>query len=178
MSIPLSELVKVIHGTGDFSSKLISLVDRKPGALLTKIEGSVSTSKRAYSSVQVSEEKDIELNSDLLYTNHSCDPSVVFDMKRMEVRVMETRPLKNGDDLTFFYPSTEWEMQQPFDCDCGSGSCLRTVKGARFVDESVLSRYWLNDHIARLLAKRKETEMDDGSFGLAAVDPVRKPLNN
>lgn len=40
-------------------------------------------------------------------------------MQRWEVRVSEDgEGLKEGDELTFFYPSTEWSMAQPFDCLC------------------------------------------------------------
>ena len=109
---PLSELVQVQHGDGEFSSKLVSLVALSPGAILTKIESAVPTSQRAYSSVQVSENEDIELNCDLVYCNHSCDPSVIFDMAKFEVRVVPNKSLGKGDDLTFFYPSSEWDMQQ------------------------------------------------------------------
>lgn len=160
MSIPLSQLVKVVHGNGDFSSKLVSLVDRKPGSILTKIEGSTLTSQRTYSSVQACEKHDIELNSDLVYTNHSCDPNVVFDMENLEVRIVETRSLKCGEDVTFFYPSTEWDMQQPFDCQCESKRCLGIVRGAKYLDEAKLKEYWLNPYIERLLAKRVQIDVD------------------
>jgi len=35
--------------------------------------------------------------------------------------------LKKGDDITFFYPSTEWDMAQGFDCNCGAKVCLTAV---------------------------------------------------
>lgn len=154
MSKELSSLVQVEYGNGEFSSKLVSLVDREPGTLLAKIEGTVPTGTRAYTSVQISENKDIELNSDLVYSNHSCDPSVIFDMTKFEVRVGSKRPLRKGDDVTFFYPSSEWDMQQPFECSCGSEKCLGVVRGAKYLDDTVLKDYWLNQHIERLLKKR------------------------
>lgn len=154
MPMPLENLVKVVHGTGDYSSKLVSLVDCQPGAVLTPIEGAKPTTQRAYTSVQVSEDADIELHSDLVYCNHSCDPSVVFDMEKFQVRAL--RPLKHGDDVTFFYPSTEWDMTQPFRCDCGSAKCLGNVQGAKYLDETTLNSYWLNQHIVRLLKMRNK----------------------
>lgn len=173
MSTPLSQLVKVVHGNGDFSSKLVSLVDREPGAILTKIEGSTLTSQRTYSSVQFSENGDIELNSDMVYTNHSCVPNVVFDMENLEVRVVENRNVKEGDDLTFFYPSTEWDMQQPFDCHCDSDRCLGTIKGAKYMEEAKLREYWLNPHVERLLAKRGSADVN----GEAGDESVTKDAN-
>ena len=168
---PLSTVVKVEHGQGEYSSRLVSLVDRDPGALVTKIEGYTSVANRAYTSVQTSENQDIELNSDLVYCNQyvrptslaqyvcslrtsSCNPTVIFDMAKYEVRVVSNRPLKKGDDMTFFYPSTEWNMQQPFDCNCGSKECLGSVQGAKYLDNATLKKQWLNPHIERLVEKR------------------------
>ncbi|KAK3714266.1 hypothetical protein LTR37_007852 [Vermiconidia calcicola] len=172
MSTPqLSKLVKVIHSnTGDFSSKLISLVDREPGSLLTPIAGSVRTDSRAYTSVQISESADIELNSDLVFANHSCSPSVIFDMENFEVRVVAHRALRAGEEVTFFYPSTEWEMQQPFECRCGSQKCLGLVRGAKFMDDDVLRRWWLNGHVERLLAARRKGGMESNGVPSTGVE--------
>lgn len=30
------------------------------------------------------------------------------------------RDIQPGDELSFFYPSTEWEMAQGFECKCGA----------------------------------------------------------
>ena len=74
------------------------------------------------------------------------------------VRVVPDKPLKKGDDMTFFYPSSEWNMQQPFECNCGSDKCLRTVRGAKYLDEGTLKQHWLNPHIERMLEKRGGVE--------------------
>lgn len=39
----------------------------------------------------------LELNSNLVFINHSCAPSLEWDMERMEVRVSRNRDLKKGD---------------------------------------------------------------------------------
>ena len=178
MSPPLSDLAQVVHGNGDFSSKLISLVDRNPGEVLAKIEGTISASQRAYTSVQVSEDADIELNSDLVFCNHSCSPSVLFDMANVEVRVAGDKPLKKGEDVTFFYPSTEWDMEQPFQCGCGSQKCIGVVQGAKYLDESVLKQYWLNSHIDHLLSKRKASDASGHLPKQTIVDDAARKLKN
>lgn len=40
--------------------------------------------------------------------------------------------------LTFAYFSTEWDMDQPFSCQCGTERCIKTIKGAKDIDQSVL----------------------------------------
>ena len=81
--------------------------------------------------------------NDLFYpVNHSCDPNVAFDLSSEDTSQWHVRALtsiKVGDPcesrdtptlsvltsaetvtVTFFYPSTQWTMAQPFDCLCGS----------------------------------------------------------
>jgi len=144
-------LIEVKRGTGSFSSYGVSLVDLEAGALFAKIDTATPTPKPAYSSVQTGKDSHIELNSDLLYCNHSCDPNIVFDMSRMEVRVVDGKPLKKGESLTFFYPSTEWDMAQSFECACGSKNCLGMIDGAKNMKRADLEKYWLNPHIEDML---------------------------
>ncbi|AQT74963.1 MULTISPECIES: SET domain-containing protein-lysine N-methyltransferase [Streptomyces] len=86
------------------------------------------------------------------HLNHSCDPNTRVDTVRLQVVAL--RPIAAGEELTFFYPSTEWEMVGPFACLCGADRCIGTVSGARDLPPAVLERYALNPHIADLLAGR------------------------
>ena len=81
---------------------------------------------------------------------------MVFDMQAWEVRVNPDLEggLKEGDELTFFYPSTEWSMAQPFECLCKTSECKRTIKGAKDMRLSDLDDYWLSEHIKELLHER------------------------
>ncbi|KAJ9641381.1 hypothetical protein H2199_005351 [Coniosporium tulheliwenetii] len=118
----------------------------------------VERSPKAFGSRAISltsRDTHIELNSDLVFCNHSCDPSVEFDMERFEVRVVKDRALKAGEAVTFFYPSSEWEMAQPFECECGSGRCRGTISGAKDMRDGDLEGYWLNGHIVGLLEERR-----------------------
>ncbi|KAI1814801.1 hypothetical protein GGS20DRAFT_384832 [Poronia punctata] len=164
----LDRLMVVRKGTGDFSSWAESLVDLPAGALFARITGVTPKygnnsdlesreKERTYSSLQVSRNLSIELNSDLLYMNHSCEPSLEIDTARMEVRVAAGRGLRKGDALTFFYPSTEAAMAQPFDCRCGSKKCLGRVRGASELPKEGLEGYYLNDYIRELLAEKNGT---------------------
>ena len=152
----ISSLLHVSRSEVDFGSSATSKISLPPDALFARITSATCSPRRSYSSVQASRDADIELNSDLVFINHSCDPSLEFDMTRFEVRVVQHRPLHKGDRLSFFYPSTEWDMAQPFDCGCGESEvvCLKRITGAKTVDEKILRRYWLNQHIEELLAER------------------------
>lgn len=152
-----ASLLQVSRGEIPFSSSATSKVFLPAGALFARITTATYTPHQTYSSVQVGPEVHVELKSDLLFIDHSCQPSLEFDMARFEVRVVKDRPLCEGDKLSFFYPSTEWKMAQPFDCRCDAPKevCLKRIEGAEGLDDTVLSRYWLNEHINELLAVRR-----------------------
>jgi hypothetical protein len=147
-------LIQVHRSSKPFGSGAFALVDLPAGAVFTRITGATTVPAQRYTTVQISRAEHIELNSDLVFCNHSCSPSVVFDMHKSEIRVVDDRPLKKGDALTFFYPSTEWEMDQPFDCTCGAARCKGRIDGAREMARETLEEYWLNEHVRELLRER------------------------
>lgn len=171
----VSERLHVERSSEAFASGAISKVDLPAGALFYKIETATPATK-AYTSVQTGPDSHIELNSDLVFCNHSCDPSLEFDMGKMEVRVGRGREIKKGDALTFFYPSSEWDMAQPFPCNCAAKNCCGMIDGARNMDIKQLRRYWLNDHIEQLLAAKHSGQMNGNGLKSEmpqSVDAVR-----
>jgi len=135
--------------------------------LLTANTSTTLATAKDYSTVQISRMEHIRLNSDLLYCNHSCDPNIRFVTSTLDptktgaeapiagvIEVWSTKDIRAGDELRFFYPSTEWEMAQPFRCSCGAEKCLGWVDGAQNVSTEILKRYWLSEHIESLLAER------------------------
>lgn len=88
----------------------------------------------------------------LQYINHSCNPNVFFDTTSMELIAL--KEIQPGDELLFFYPSTEWDMVQPFDCYCGSSNCLHRIKGAAHLTEKETAYYRLTGFIRQQLLNR------------------------
>jgi hypothetical protein len=81
--------------------------------------------------------------------NHSCNPNVLIDTANM--RVIAAQDIPVGAELTYFYPSSEWEMATPFVCHCGSPACVQVVAGAKHLSVAVLGRYFVNQHIQTLV---------------------------
>ncbi len=129
------------------------LLARQPMAAGTLLSALGRVAVHAHASrytVQVGEHEHVLLDPYwLAYANHSCAPSVHFDTDRREVRLL--RDLQPGDPITFFYPSTELDMAEPFACQCGEAACLGTIAGARHMPVAVLSRYQLAGHVQRAL---------------------------
>ncbi|RSH81164.1 uncharacterized protein EHS24_008601 [Apiotrichum porosum] len=148
-------------GVEAFSSKLVAKHDYAPGELLATLSNASQAPVKAYSSVQYGPGPDhhLELNSDLLFMNHSCAPTAQLQLPagtpaRWEVHVGPAG-LAKGEDITFFYPSTEWDMAQGFDCNCGAKTCLGNVQGAKYLTlEQLEARGVVNDHIRALKAQQ------------------------
>lgn len=84
------------------------------------------------------------------YLNHSCDPNVHVDVVTGELVAL--RDIRIRDELTFFYPSTEWHMVSRFACRCASMHCIGTVAGAHSLVPEQLRAHRLNPHVRHLLA--------------------------
>ncbi len=105
-----------------------------------------------YLTVQIGEYKHIHLSPEYLqYTNHSCEPNVLFNTTTMQLECLTNIAI--GDEITFFYPATEWMISQKFNCHCGKPSCVGLIQGAAELPTEVLKKYKLSDFISAM-AKR------------------------
>ena len=119
-----------------------------PGDTIAKLGIKNILDQPNYLTVQIGAQKHIMLDPEFLqYINHSCDSNVFFDIKNMIVTCL--RKIDVGNAMTFFYPSTEWSMNQSFDCLCGSEKCLGKIQGAAHLSLNVLQNYSLTEHIKR-----------------------------
>ncbi|KAK6955786.1 hypothetical protein Daesc_003430 [Daldinia eschscholtzii] len=167
------DIQEVIINPHEFTSKSLSKISLPPFGLYAKLDFPPCTfaESPSYATVQCGRDKHLDLNSDLLYINHSCEPSLIFDTANMNV-IAGPNGLKPGEELTFFYPSTEWDMAQPFDCLCGKPTCRGRISGAKDMAKAQLEGVWLNGHILQLLEerdlrRRKETDPGNGTSTLA-----------
>ena len=132
---------------------LFAMQSLQPGDVIANFSAGTIAAEPTYLTVQVDLRKHITLQPEFLqYINHSCSPNVFFDTTSMELVALQE--IKQGEEFTFFYPSTEWKMTQAFNCYCGSPNCIGQIKGAAFLTKSVWSRYRLTDFIQQQLAKR------------------------
>lgn len=103
-----------------------------------------------YLTVQINLHEHITLQPTYLqYINHSCNPNAFFNTTTFELIAL--KEIKPGDEITFFYPSTEWNMTQNFVCTCGYKDCLQNIKGAAHISIETLINYRLTDFIQSML---------------------------
>jgi hypothetical protein len=126
----------------------------QPGDIIAEFYPGTIAAEPTYLTVQVDIGKHITLQPEFLqYINHSCDPNVFFDTTSM--KLVALKEIQFDEEMTFFYPSTEWEMTQSFNCYCGCAQCVGEIKGAAFLAEDVWKQYRLTDFIQQQLAKRR-----------------------
>lgn len=99
-----------------------------------------------YLTIQIGENKHIELIPSFLEcTNHSCSPNCFFDTTNHKLIAINN--IKDGEEFRFFYPSSEWDMEQEFECNCSSKNCIGTIKGAKYLSESQRKTYRFTEYI-------------------------------
>ena len=140
------EFASIIENGVSGEKALVSNHNFKNGDIITDFEAETTTHTPSYLTVQTGENLHITLKPSFLqYINHSCEPNVFFNTTSMQLVAL--REICIGDEFVFFYPSTEWEMAQPFDCYCGSTRCLKHISGAISLPINTVSNYDFTDFI-------------------------------
>ncbi len=67
------------------------------------------------------------------YLNHSCNPNCYLDYKEFVFRAI--KDIKENEELQFNYNTTEYDMANPFECNCKSENCYGTIKGYKYLNE-------------------------------------------
>lgn len=132
--------VKVTNTHGGLS--LVAAQSIEAGCLLFQIEGKVTDRASRYS-VQIGRDLHIDLPNpqsahelELLcelhpwrFLNHGCEPNARIVGRGIFAR----RAIVAGEQVTFDYDTTEWEMAEAFRCHCGAGSCRGEIRGYKFL---------------------------------------------
>ena len=84
------------------------------------------------------------------FLNHSCAANGVLRGRQLAA----LSPIEAGDEVTFNYNTTEYDMSTPFDCGCGAKGCGgRAVRGFKHLScsEQEALRPFLAPHLLRFL---------------------------
>lgn len=132
--------------TGERS--LHAIVPFQPGDVVVRFRAKEYLPEPNRYTVQTTGKEHMVLDPEYLqYINHSCEPNVFFDIPGMSITCIS--PISVDDEITFFYPSTEWSMAHGFYCKCGSPVCLGYIRGALYVAPETLRRYRLSEFIEK-----------------------------
>ncbi|MCJ7432383.1 MAG: SET domain-containing protein-lysine N-methyltransferase [Anaerolineales bacterium] len=136
-----------IHTENKFRS-LITKQAYSKGEVISSILSDNTVNKPTRFTVQISRDEHTHVGK-LAALNHSCNPNVILDTENLQM--VACRDIAKSEELSFFYPSTEWEMAAPFICLCGASNCIHVVAGARFLPLSTLEHHYLSRHIRELM---------------------------
>jgi hypothetical protein len=116
---------------GPFGRRVCSVGPIASGARVLTIGGRPSPAPDMYS-IQLSADLHLTPEGALWgFVNHSCDPNLVVDFDRWQL--VACREIAPGEELTWNYLTAEWALQSPFECGCGARSCVRRVRGFRYL---------------------------------------------
>ncbi len=148
-------MLEVVYGSDKFSARVATTQSFDAGDVIYRFNDCDTTEANSYQTIQVDSNTHIHSLGSLDYLNHSCRPNVVVDTTQMACYASFDLPV--GSELTYFYPSTEWDMTRPFVCSCPAPECIRIVAGAKFLSLDILGRYFINAHIRDLAMAHMQT---------------------
>ena len=110
------------------------------GSVMFYLKGEVSIHPNKYS-IQLDLNKHLDFpavrkaNDDLdycwQYLNHSCEPNGYMNIEEFTFRAL--RSVRKGEEITFNYLTTEFELATPFNCQCGSARCFGFIQGNKYL---------------------------------------------
>ena len=104
-----------------------------PGDLLLLLRGRLCAQPTRHT-IQVDDDLHLEGEPAALwrYLNHACAPNAGIRDREL----LAIAPIAAGDEITFDYDTTEWDMASPFACACGAPACRGVVRGFRHLGAS------------------------------------------
>lgn len=139
------------------------LADRSfsKGEQVFQLDGKIATAPSKHS-IQLDADRHIVTeNAIWRFTNHACVPTMRIDTDRPAM--IAVRDIAEGEELTFNYNTSEWDIRSPFVCGCGSSSCFGEVRGFKFLPEA--RRESIKQYLTPFLANKWRSAA--GGAGLA-----------
>ncbi len=125
--------------TGNNNSGLYAKQEIKIDEVICYLIGETSDSPTKYT-VQIYKDKHVNPpeaadESAYLwkYINHSCQPVIYVDFTDFSFRAI--RDIGHGEEITFNYNTSEYEIARPFKCNCRSQKCYGLVQGYKYLTE-------------------------------------------
>jgi RimJ/RimL family protein N-acetyltransferase len=135
------ELLTIKHiGAAGFAP--IALTKIPQGTVIYDVKGIALPFPTVYT-LCIADGVHVLFNCDAQCLAHSCAPNVDIEVpagvsaSAPSFRVVANRDVADGEVIAFDYLTTEWSMNEPFDCSCGASGCRRTIAGFRHLPRAV-----------------------------------------
>lgn len=110
------------------------------GSVIFDMKGRISRRGNKYS-VQLGRDKHLDfplirkpndhLDYAWQYVNHSCEPNGYVNAAEYSFCALTN--ISKGEEITFNYLTTEYELAAPFLCECRSAKCFGFIRGHKFL---------------------------------------------
>lgn len=156
-SNPGESRVGVMRARGVY--RVMALEDIAPGEEILTASG-VTVDRPTRTSLQLGTHEHLEVSPGLglertldqhpwRFLNHGCEANAAFRGRKLVALV----PIRRGEDVTFNYNATEYDMRDVFACNCGAATCTREdVRGFRYLSRDAQEA--LRDQLAPHLLHR------------------------
>lgn len=131
-----------LRALDDRGTGLIARRHFTPGETVLRCRALHTTPHRHAHSIQTGWHHHVEMDSPGIYANHACRPTVgVRDNDLGAYDYIALVPIAPGDEITFDYAMTEYEIAAPSRCLCGAPDCRGWLRGYREIGDEVRARY-------------------------------------
>lgn len=124
------------HGFGLVSQKAF-----QPGDLIVSANVVSASKERDSHSIQKDWNTHITVDLPAILINHSCDANVGIRDNEDAYDFFALKEIKPGDELTWDYEASEYELSASFKCVCGSPSCRSSIIGFKKHGDIIKKQY-------------------------------------
>ena len=123
---------KITAAAGARGNSVVCVDEIGPGEPILRIQGPRLRAPGTYTIQRGANDHISGDGATWAYLNHACAPNSAIDFATWELTTLRT--VCAGEEITYNYLTTEWDMVSPFACNCGAAHCPGTVRGFRHLD--------------------------------------------
>mmetsp|Transcript_15203 Transcript_15203/g.18809 ORF Transcript_15203/g.18809 Transcript_15203/m.18809 type:complete len:221 (+) Transcript_15203:471-1133(+) len=145
---------------GEIGDKAVAKIHLKAGTLINEFVAPVLTAPTMHT-VQLCERVHVAPTRGAEFISHACtntNTRIMVDSENYVGRFFVTRDVEAGEDLSFNYNTTEWDMNSPFACSCESCRATNSKHIRGFKHLSLEERIAIIDETSPLIRAKAMAE--------------------
>lgn len=148
--------VKVVQE--DEERLLVATVDIAPHEVIVPLTGDLSAEPEMYS-IQTGFKEHVLVSNEIRYSNHECvSPAAYFDFSCKPWVLKARRHIKQNEQVTSDYTTTEYKMAAGFDCKCNNVACRKVVKGFYYLSKTEKEELIRKKHVSPVIISLHERD--------------------
>lgn len=157
----LHQYLKVEEIVGK-SKGVITNVDILAGSLVVVGKPREVSKERTNMSFQVDVNSHVLLDDPAERLNHSCNPNLGVRLNSFGgYNFYARRDIEKGEELTWCYPTTEYESIAVPKCFCGSSNCLKQIKGWEYLPAEMKQEFKDQNFIPDFILQMEKIARDN-----------------